>query len=89
MQSKHNKAFNQFKKINMKKLKLTINGIHCASCGINLQKSISKVPGVKEVSVSVLTKKAFVQAEDNVKKEELEKAVARVGSYKILNIEEI
>ncbi|HLC78239.1 MAG TPA: cation transporter, partial [Candidatus Nanoarchaeia archaeon] len=37
----------------MKKLKLTIEGMHCASCATNIEKSLKKVPGVKEVSVSV------------------------------------
>ena len=71
----------------MKKVKITIEGMHCASCGSNVERSLKKVPGVKEATVSVMTKKGFVQAEDNVAEEELKKAVARAG-YKAIDVEE-
>ena len=70
----------------MKKLKLTIEGMHCASCGTNIERGLKKVSGVKEVSASVMTKKAFVEAEDSVKDEDLKQAVAKVG-YKVLAVE--
>lgn len=63
----------------MKKVKITIEGMHCASCGSNIERSLRKIPGVKEVSVSVMTKKGFVECADNVSEEELKKAVARAG----------
>lgn len=71
----------------MKKVKLTIEGMHCASCASNIEKSIKKVKGVKEVSVSIMTKKGFVEAEDNVNMEDLKDAVSKVG-YKVLEAEE-
>ncbi len=70
----------------MKKLKLTIEGMHCASCGNNIERSLKKVKGVKEVSVSVMTKKAFVETEDPVTEEEIKSAVAKVG-YKVAALE--
>ena len=70
----------------MKKLKITISGMHCASCASNVERSLKKVQGVKQVSVSLMTNKGFVEAEDSVSDEELKKAVARAG-YKALNIE--
>lgn len=70
----------------MKKLKLTINGMHCASCASNIERSVKKVAGVKACSVSLMTHKSFVDCEDNVSDEELKKAVARAG-YKVLNVE--
>jgi P-type Cu+ transporter len=71
----------------MKKLKITVEGMHCASCGSNIERSLKKVKGVKEVTASVMTKKVFVEVEDSADKEELKKAVARAGSYKVLSIE--
>ncbi|MFH1249116.1 MAG: heavy metal-associated domain-containing protein [archaeon] len=71
----------------MKKIKLTIEGMHCASCAGNAEKALSKVKGVKEVSVSVMTKKGFVEAEDNVKTEDLKNAVSKAG-YKVVEVEE-
>lgn len=70
----------------MKKLKLTIEGMHCASCASNIEKSISKVPGVKSCSVTLMLKKGNVECEDNVPEEDLKKAVAKVG-YKVVKIE--
>ncbi len=66
--------------------KLTIEGMHCASCAINIEKSLRKINGVKEVNISLMTKKGFVEADDKVLDEEFKKAVARAG-YKVINIE--
>ena len=71
----------------MKKLKLTIEGIHCASCGTNIESSVSKVKGVKSITVNVMMKKAYVEVEDKLDTKELKKAVEKVG-YKIKEIEE-
>lgn len=70
----------------MKKLKIKIEGMHCASCAANIERSLRKVPGVKEVSVSLMIKKGIVSAEDNVSDEDVKKAVARAG-YKAIEIE--
>lgn len=71
----------------MKKLKLAIEGMHCASCGSNIERSLKKVSGVKECSISVMTRKGFVECEDSVKEDDIKKAVSRAGSYKVASIE--
>lgn len=71
----------------MKKIKLSISGMHCGSCAGNIERALKKVNGVKEVSVSAVTNKAFVEVDEKASEEEIKKAVARVG-YKIVNIEE-
>ncbi len=71
----------------MKKVKLSISGMHCASCASNIERALKKVSGIKEVSVSVVTNKAFASIEDKVSEEEMKKAVAKAG-YKLVNIEE-
>lgn len=71
----------------MAKLKLTIQGMHCASCASNIERSLKKIPGVKDATVSVMTKKGFVETDKEVNEEELKKAVARAGNYKIVEIE--
>jgi len=74
----------------MKKLKLTIEGMHCASCATNIEKSLKKVPGVKEVSVSVLTNKGFIDCDDAVSEDALKKAVSAAGTrYKLLKAEQV
>ena len=70
----------------MKKLKITIQGIHCASCASNIERSLKKVAGMKECSVSVMLKKGMIEVEDSVSEEEIKRAVSRAG-YKVSKIE--
>lgn len=63
----------------MKKKTLVIEGMHCASCANNVERSLRKVPGIKTARVSLMTHKAVVEAEDAVSDEELKKAVTRAG----------
>lgn len=59
--------------------------MHCASCAGNVERSLRKVQGVKNVSVSLMTNKSIVEAEDSVSEESLKQAVMRTG-YKALEI---
>ena len=68
------------------KKKILIEGMHCASCAMNIERSLKKVDGVKEVGVSVLTKKVIVETDEKVTDDELKKAVSKVG-YKVVSIE--
>lgn len=70
----------------MKKVKLLISGMHCASCASNIERSLKKVSGVREIAVSALTNKAFVEVDENTSEEEIKKAVSRAG-YKVVEIE--
>ncbi len=70
----------------MAKIKLTIEGMHCASCASNIERAVKKVKGVKEVTVSLMTNKCFVEME-NADREDIKKAVGKVG-YKVTDIEE-
>ncbi|MEK6940906.1 MAG: heavy metal-associated domain-containing protein [Nanoarchaeota archaeon] len=70
----------------MKKLKLIIEGMHCASCASNIEKSLKNTRGIKTASVSLMLKRGTVEAEDSVREEEIRKAVARAG-YKLTKIE--
>jgi P-type Cu+ transporter len=67
------------------KIKLTISGMHCASCANNIERSLGKVRGINSISISAITKKAFVEADDNVNLEDVKKAVARAG-YKVSEV---
>lgn len=69
----------------MEKVTILVKGMHCASCASNIERSLKKVPGVKNATVSLLTEKAFVESE-GANKEELAKAVSRAG-YKATKIE--
>ena len=71
----------------MKKIKLTIEGMHCASCASNTENSLKKVKGVKELSVSALTHKAIIEAEEDVNEEDLKDAVSQAG-FKVVDVKE-
>lgn len=70
----------------MKKIKITISGMHCASCSGNAESALKKVKGVKEVNVSAMTNKGILQVEDSVRDEDLKAAIAKVG-YKVEKVE--
>ncbi|MDP1696117.1 MAG: heavy metal translocating P-type ATPase [archaeon] len=62
----------------MKKAKIEIEGMHCASCASHVEKNLSKVKGVRSASVSLMTNKGFVEG-DNIKEQDLRKAVKSAG----------
>ena len=68
----------------MTKYKITIEGMHCAACASNVERALKKIPGVREASVSILTKKGFVEGE--AKEEEVKKIIEKIG-YRVSNIE--
>ena len=70
----------------MKKVTMHIQGMYCASCATNIQRSLCKVNGVKNVRVNMLMKKGYADVEDNVKEEDLKKAIKRAG-YETKSIE--
>lgn len=63
----------------MKKLKVKISGMHCASCAGNVERSVRGVKGVSSCTVSAVTNTAFIECDDNVKTTEIEKAIAKPG----------
>lgn len=68
---------------NMEKIVVPVEGMTCASCVARVEKSISKVVGVKNVSVNLATEKALIEFEkDKVNFQEIIKSVEDAG-YKI------
>lgn len=63
----------------MKTVKIEIEGMHCASCASNIERSLSKVPGLKNPKVSLLLKKGSAEVSDSIKEEEIKQAVRRAG----------
>jgi len=68
------------------KKKILIEGMTCASCAMNVERSLKKIDGIGEVGVSVLTKKAIIESEKEISDDEIKKAVSRAG-YKAISIE--
>lgn len=68
-----------------KKIKATISGMHCAACSANVERAVGKIKGIKSVSVSVMTNKAIIEADDSLKLEEIKKVIDGLG-YKVVSI---
>jgi len=64
---------------NFKKIKIFIEGMHCASCASNVERAVKKIKGIQSISVSIMTNKAMIEAENNVNPEEIKKAISNVG----------
>ncbi len=63
-----------------KKAVIKISGMHCASCALNLEKSLNKMEGVDEARVNFGTERATVEYDPKkVKLQELEDAVEESG----------
>lgn len=69
-----------------KKIKISISGMHCAACAGNVERSIKKLKDIENVSVSIMTNKAIINAKDTVKTEDIKKAVEQVG-YQVTKVE--
>ena len=70
----------------MKRIKLSLEGMHCASCASNIERSLKKVEGIKNASVTLMLKKGMIEAEDSTSEEEIKKAVSKAG-YKVSKLE--
>jgi len=66
----------------MAKTSFNIEGMHCASCAVNIEKSLKKTKGVKEASVNYALAKASVEYDEGVSEHELHGVVEKEG-YKI------
>lgn len=63
-----------------REVNLQVGGMHCASCVANVEKSVSKIPGVSSVSVNLVTSRAVVEYNsEQTDIPELIQAVEKVG----------
>lgn len=60
-------------------ISLPIEGMTCASCVGRVEAALTKVPGVKNVSVNLTTERATIQASEGVDRIALIQAVHKVG----------
>ncbi|NYT18405.1 MAG: copper-translocating P-type ATPase [Methanobacteriales archaeon] len=68
-----------------KKAEIKISGMHCASCALNVEKTLQDVEGVEDAQVNFGTEKASVEYDpDKVKLGKLEEKVQEAG-YGVVN----
>lgn len=59
------------------KMKFKIKGIDCANCAAELERTIQKIEGVTEASLSFMTEKLVMEIEDD-RKDEILKNLKKV-----------
>lgn len=66
-------------------MQYAIEGMHCASCVVKIEKALRGVPGVTRADVNLATETAKV--EGTATADVLAEAVRRVGGYKLVPTE--
>ncbi len=60
-----------------------VQGMDCASCAVNIEKKLSKMPGVQKAVVNLATEKATLEMDKEIPFETLQKTVASIGNYNL------
>lgn len=64
----------------MKKITLAITGMHCASCALNIEKALRRVPGVVNARVNIAIEKAYIEFEpDSLSPQDLLVVIEKTG----------
>lgn len=64
----------------MKKINLTLSGMHCASCASLIERSLRKTPGVKQANVNFAAEKALVVFDENkTNLREIKQTISKAG----------
>lgn len=63
----------------MKDLSLEVSGMKCAGCAGSVASALQGVPGVRRADVSLEESKARLVVEDDVRNEDLVRAVEKAG----------
>src|SRR5690606_38787024 len=63
-----------------KQAKIKISGMHCASCALNIEKSLKNLEGVDEAQVNLNAEEASIEYDpEKLKLSEMENAVKEAG----------
>lgn len=62
-----------------KEMDIPVDGMHCSSCSLIVEKSLSKLEGIEKVDVDLNTNKAHIILEGNVSNDLIDKTVQSVG----------
>ncbi len=70
----------------MENINLKIAGMHCASCALNIEKSIKKQPGVKNANVNYANNQAKVEFDiQKISRNDLVEVISQAGDYKVID----
>lgn len=62
-----------------KEIDVPIEGMHCSSCSLIVEKSFEKLDAVDEINVDLNTNKAHIQLNDDLSEDTIEKTVKSLG----------
>ena len=69
----------------MKKQTFQIQGMHCASCALNIEKALLKESAIKKAVVNYANEKAYFEFDENlIEMEKIRGIVESLGNYKIV-----
>jgi Cu+-exporting ATPase len=68
----------------MKKKTISIAGMHCASCALNIESSLKKTKGVAHASVNFATERASVEYDESLTNEAALNAVVQKLGYRVI-----
>ncbi len=68
------------------KKKILIEGMSCGHCVMHVTEALSELSGITNVNVSLEGKYALLNANDNVKDEDIKLAIDEVG-YEVVGID--
>lgn len=60
--------------------------MHCSSCASNIERALRKLKGINNISVSILTNKAIIEADDNININEIKNIISKLG-YNVIRVE--
>ena len=66
------------------KIIIPIQGMHCASCVLNIEHQLKKIPGVTKAAVNLATEKAAIESENEIPIDQIKKAVKAAGGYSVI-----
>ena len=61
------------------KKKFKLQDLDCANCAAKMEDAIKKIEGVKDASVSFMTQKMMIEADDEIFDDVVDKAVACIA----------
>ena len=69
---------------------LKIEGMHCASCALNIEKALLEKEGVKKATVNYGMNKAYIEHDSGeISQELLKDTIASVGDYRVVEKNEV
>jgi len=63
----------------MKEIKLKINGMHCTSCALNIERTVEKIKGVKKIEINFINSNGYINATDKTDIDQIINTIKKLG----------